>query len=115
MVGDSGSQMNPLCEITDGDEIAALLGQLQDDKVNLPTRAFSALFQRAKHDMSGEEDDSAGSTTSGEVGAGVSENAEPAGAEMPADDSAITDTRSEITGLMAKIRVLSTHFRKGET
>ena len=57
VVGECGSQMNPLCEITDGDEIAALLGQLQDEKVNLPAKAFSSLFQRARGAMGGNSDD----------------------------------------------------------
>ena len=106
--------MNPLCEITDGDEIAALLGQLQDEKANAPTRAFGSLFQSAKRQMSGdtEEDETQGGDSAGE--AEGSETPAPVDAEAAdADDPAITETRGEIGGLMAKIRLLSSHFRKG--
>jgi flagellar biogenesis protein FliO len=107
VVGDSGSQMNALCEITDADEIAALLGQLQDEKSMLPTRAFGALFSRAKQDMEDHQEDPAGDDA-------ASEMPDPSTAET-ADDASISDTREEITGLMAKIRLLSTHFRDGRT
>ena len=117
VVGECGAQMNPLCEISDGDEVAALLGQLQDEKSKLPSRAFGALFQRAKRDISGndnEEDPAAvGDAGESETTEAEPEHEQERAAVEQADEPAISDTRSEITGLMAKIRVLSTHFRNG--
>ncbi len=106
VVGDSGAQMNPLTEITDADEIAALLGQLQDEKSALPTKAFSALFHRAKSEMSGGEDEPA---IAEESRVTESATAQPESAVDPE----IATTRDEITGLMDKIRVLSKNFRSG--
>src|SRR5687768_11212632 len=55
VVGDSGQQMNALCEITDPDEITALVGQLHEEKRETTGNPFGALFGRAgsqfeKHD-----------------------------------------------------------------
>jgi flagellar biosynthetic protein FliO len=115
VVGECGSQMNPLCEITDGDEIAALLGQLQDEKLTLPGRAFNSLFQRARGAMGGSDaQDEEESAAVADAGAPAPEaETEPAAALESPDEPAISETRNEITGLMAKIRVLSSHFRDG--
>ena len=107
VVGDSGAQMNPLSEISDPDEVASLLGQLQDEKSRLPSRAFSALFNRARDDMDGQE-------TEPSADEEMHQDAGESATEEPPVDPAISDTRDEITGLMDKIRVLSKHFRGGQ-
>jgi flagellar biogenesis protein FliO len=110
VVGDSGAQMNPLSEITDPDEIASLLGQLQDEKSTLPAKAFSALFSRARDEF--EEDE----PRSVEQRGGEAEDDEEDPQEMApaaAVDPAISETRQEISGLMDRIRVLSKHFPTG--
>ena len=106
VVGDTGSQMNPLSEITDADEIASLLGQLQEDNANLPTKAFGAMVRRFRSDMGADEEspEDQNETESGSAGEMSEETTE---------DPAISGTREEITGLMDKIRVLSKHFRGG--
>lgn len=106
VVGEAGSQMNSLAEITDPDEIASLLGQLQDEKSRLPTKAFQAMFSRARSDMGGGEghmDDADAPATA------MTEESD----DNDAVDPAISETREDITGLMDKIRVLSKHFRGG--
>jgi flagellar biogenesis protein FliO len=45
VVGDSGTQMNTLCEIADADEVASLIGQLRDEK-SAAVSAFNPLFGR---------------------------------------------------------------------
>ena len=46
VVGDGGGQLNTLSEITDADEVAALVGQVQDDHSAALSRAFGSLFGR---------------------------------------------------------------------
>lgn len=47
VVGDTGSNMNTLCEITDPDEVAILIGQVQQEQKGSITSSFSTLFGRA--------------------------------------------------------------------
>ncbi|MDB5333764.1 MAG: hypothetical protein JWP03_4915 [Phycisphaerales bacterium] len=111
VVGDSGSQMNALSEITDADEVAALVGQIQDDKPDLAARAFGAMFRRARSGMESNDEAEAEHPQDG-TGASVSEapSAEPADAEE-AEAAAISDTREELNGLMKKVRLMSRQLR----
>jgi len=45
--GDSGAQLNPLCEITDGDEVAEILASVREETVTA-ARRFENLFGRAR-------------------------------------------------------------------
>jgi flagellar biogenesis protein FliO len=108
VVGSAGAQMNPLCEITDADEIAALLGQLQDEKIRLPSKAFGALFTRARQDIGGSEDEDIAATAENEE----TETSAFVPEETP-QDPALATTRDEISGLMDKIRSLSKNIRGG--
>jgi len=47
VVGDSGQQMNALCEITDPEEMAALIGQLHEEKRESSSNPFGSIFGRA--------------------------------------------------------------------
>jgi hypothetical protein len=77
------------------------------------------MFQRAKGAVSGADEDEEAMTVRG-VGQVLAEIepevTEPdqgkTVAELP-EEPAIAETRNEITGLMAKIRVLSSQFRNG--
>ncbi len=93
VVGDSGSQMNPLCEITDADEIASLIGQLRQDKAAPVTRAFGSVFRRAEKDYSSESSDGESSKRE------VAEDAEL--------DPALATTQAELSGLIDKVRSVS--------
>jgi flagellar biogenesis protein FliO len=103
VVGDSAGQMTSLCEITDSDEVAALVGQIRDEKLESPTRAFGSIFRRANREMSmGDEV---------ELPAHGEETAhEPSNVY---EDAAIAGTREEITGLMEKIRLVSSQLKSG--
>ena len=43
LVGDSGSNLNPLCEIADPDEAASVLAQAREESVSVARRFDSAL------------------------------------------------------------------------
>jgi flagellar protein FliO/FliZ len=96
VVGDSGGQMNALCEITDADEVAGLLGSIRAEKEESLGNAFGSLFRSA-----GEKMESAQESES-----------EDAQREL-ATDGAVAQTREEVRGLMDKVRSLSRQFQRG--
>ena len=104
VVGDSGTQMNPLCEITDADEIASLMGQLRQDKADPVSRAFGTFFGRAENDYHG--DDAAADRPR------AGESAE-ASTELAAVDPELATTRAELNGLIDKVRNMSRQMRQG--
>ena len=50
LVGDAGANLNPLCEITDPDEVAGILAQARDESISV-ARRFESLFGRARKDF----------------------------------------------------------------
>jgi len=54
VAADCASQMTSLCQITDAEEVAALLGSLQQEKTS-PASAFSSWFTQARHAFGGDE------------------------------------------------------------
>lgn len=92
VAADSGGQMSCLTEITDPDEIAHLVGQLQTGKLLTGPRSFPSLFGKA------------------------SEAFEPPpevpAATLPSEDPSVSATRGEIQDLMSKVRTLSAQFMK---
>jgi len=101
VVGDSGGQMNSLCQITDGDEIAALVGQIREEKLASSAKLFGSLFNRAKERLDEDETEENESIISDQT------------PEIPEDDSSLASTRDELTGLMEKVRLVSRQFHKG--
>jgi flagellar biogenesis protein FliO len=98
VVGDSGTQMNPLCEITDADEIASLVGQLRQDKADPVSRAFGTFFGKAEKDYS----------------ADAAEDRPPAAAGNDPDlDPALATTQAELSGLIDKVRSVSKRLEQG--
>lgn len=97
VVGDSGSQMNPLCEITDPDEVAALVGQLRDEKMQIPKRAFGTLFGRSRQAFEAEEP---------APNAGHNELREP-----EENDAPVASAREELSGLRDRVRLLAEQFK----
>ena len=98
IVGDTGSQMNPLCEITDADEIAMMLSQLKQEKAPV-AKAFGSVFGRAQKDFA--DDDS---------------SVEPTERESEADpevDPAMATTQAELSSLMDKVRSVSKQLGQG--
>jgi flagellar biogenesis protein FliO len=97
VVGDSAGRMNPLCEITDPDEIAMLLGQTRqarDTNAERNPMSFLNLFRRANEPFS--ENDAL--AVSGE---------DPEKGIDP--DEAVSS--EEMSGLIDKVRMLQEQFR----
>ena len=86
LVGNSGTQMNPLCEIADPEEAAGLLGQTVSEQSTFDTVLDT---QEKQFDPESNVD-------------------KPA----PDEDPAVASTREELNGLMDKVRSLSQQFRQ---
>jgi flagellar biogenesis protein FliO len=104
VVADGGGQMNTLSEITDPDEVAALIGQLQDDHGERATKTFGSLFGKMR------------GTYEAEADSADAEPASPAPGRMAEhdegeNDPAVVSTRHELSGLMDKVRMLSRQFK----
>jgi flagellar protein FliO/FliZ len=104
VVGDSGQQMNPLCEITDPDEITALVGQLHEEKRESTGNPFGALFGRAGTAFEKEPEPQRPVDVADEDDEGQTD-----GSTGP---SSVQGTRDELSGLMDKVRVMSRQFRR---
>jgi flagellar biogenesis protein FliO len=117
--GGGSGQMNTLSEITDPDEVAALLGQLQDDQGERAAK-FGSVFGKMRRPY---ETDVDGGDDEEETGPRpVSESVDPFDpgdgngsrgdrAAAAAADPAVTTTRQEVLGLMDKVRILSRQFK----
>jgi flagellar protein FliO/FliZ len=104
VVGDSGQQMNTLCEITDPDEMAALIGQLHEEKREATGNPFGAIFGRAGSAF--EKSDGVEPQRSVDV-TDEDDGSEPVG--LSSDEQV---TRDELHGLMDKVRGMSRQFRR---
>jgi flagellar biogenesis protein FliO len=115
VVADGGGQMNTLSEITDPDEVAALLGQLQDDQGGAK---FGSVFGKMRRPYESESDgDGDGeaelqsSTGVDPFDPGAGDNEGQRGDRNDRNDPAVTTTRQEVLGLMDKVRMLSRQFK----
>src|SRR4029077_6101766 len=85
VVADNGSQMNSLCQITDPDEVAGLVGQLRSEKGSgagqgAGAGAFGGLFGRSRKSFAaGSDDDEPEPETSRPKGAATGRAAGPGG------------------------------------
>ena len=85
VVGDTGAQMQSLCEITDEQEIAELTAQLAQEKPAALSRTFGQLLGRARDERAAES-----------PGAGT--------------DEKLAAAQDELGGLSQRVRVLSKRF-----
>jgi flagellar biogenesis protein FliO len=101
LVGDSGSSLNPLCEIGDPDEVTAILAQAREESITASLR-FDSLFGRARKGFG------AGSAQPDESAPAPDESFDESNevAAAPADPSLET-TRKELSGLSEKVRDLA--------
>jgi flagellar protein FliO/FliZ len=96
VVGDSAGRMNPLCEISDPDEIAMMVGQnrqARDANAERNPKSFLNLFRRANEPF--EETDALASEGD---------------AQKPLDPEEAVSS-DEMNGLMDKVRMLQEQFR----
>jgi flagellar biogenesis protein FliO len=114
VVGDSGGQMSTLSEITDPDEVAALVGQLRDEKLSSAAPAFGGLLGRLRagtESGSSSFDTNTGDTNTGQHAATIDERDDRTDGDQNGDDPETGPTRQEINGLLAKVRLLSHQFK----
>jgi flagellar biogenesis protein FliO len=89
VVGDNGAQLNPLCEITGEEEVAALLGQVREE-ASAGVKRFEHFFRRSRGNFE------------------QTPEAEPEFDEThEMNDPALADTQRELTGLSQKVRDLA--------
>jgi flagellar protein FliO/FliZ len=104
VVADSGGTMSTLCQIDDPDEVSSLLAQIMAERGMASPKAFGSVFGRTQNrfDEAMEEGDGISSALNG--------------AAAP-EEPAVDETRSEIRGLMDKVRQMSSQFRasRGES
>jgi flagellar biogenesis protein FliO len=92
LVGNTGGQMNSLCEITDADELAHLIGQVESEKpTTVVSGAFASLFKKREREFEPE----------------ASEMAFENKSEPVADDQMAQTVRRELLGLTERVRGLS--------
>jgi flagellar biogenesis protein FliO len=134
VAADNGSQMSRLSEITDPDEVASLLGQLQSEKEGsafglASAKAFNSVFGRLKktNDSEGADNEPLGDAGHPAMDDDdiSHESAEQADLEDPefaasllsspvtvSNDNVVAATRHELNGLMEKVRLVSDQFGK---
>jgi flagellar biogenesis protein FliO len=102
VVGDSGGHMSSLCEISDPDEIASMVGQTRQSSLP-PRAAFGSLFKRANEPFT--ETDALQMPTD-ESDAHERDDEEPASDIQPND----AVSAEEVGGLLDKVRMLQQQF-----
>jgi flagellar biogenesis protein FliO len=102
VISDSSSQLNCLSQITDADEVAALLGEIQRQKSSPVAGPFTAWFKRAADSFAGDE------TEWTDPASAEAAHAQPqeSNTDLPAlgDDSPAQAIRQEIRGLTERVR-----------
>ena len=116
VVSDCNGQLNSLSEITDADEVAALVGQLRDEKLTSASRSFGNLLGmwRRGDDAGGEEgaeaEDADREEYPREAPDVPARTRDDEGDE--AADPSVATARSEIHGLMERVRLMSHQFKR---
>jgi flagellar biogenesis protein FliO len=118
VVSDCNGQLNSLSEISDPDEVAALVGQLRDEKLTSASRSFGNLlgiWRRGGEDV--RDDD-----TVDDGAVGIAEEYPRAAPDVPerrderdsdeGDDPSVSSARSEIHGLLERVRNISHQLKR---
>lgn len=121
VVSDSNGQLSSLSEISDPDEVAALIGQLRDQQRVSPAGTFGNLLGMWRR---GGEDEAHGEADTEALDAASGENFPRATPDLPdrgghdryadderADTSGLS-THKEIHGLMERVRLISNQFKE---
>ncbi len=110
VVGDSGAQMNPLCEITDPDEVASLIGQIRENERDPMAKTFSSLFGRAGAPYAPTQ--TGAKPELDEDDADTEQSGQRDRVEVGLEDPALASTRQELNGLMDKVRLVARQFNR---
>lgn len=111
VVADGGAQMSALCQITEPDEVASLVGQLRTEKESAGNKAFGSLFGRMRRRFEPEPPEA-------DLSEPFVEDPGKRGARLDITDTdgpnveAIDDTRQELNGLLEKVRLISGQFTR---
>jgi flagellar biogenesis protein FliO len=111
VVADGGAQMSALCQITEPDEVASLVGQLRSEKESAATKAFGSVFGRMRKRFEAEPSEAEPQETSIEPPGKRGSRLDITDTEEP-NVEAIDDTRQELNGLLEKVRLVSGQFRR---
>jgi len=127
VVGDCGTQLSPICEITDPGEVAGMLGAIQTERLTSASRRFALKLGKAQGEFeeADEETDTHTSAervrenfTGGEDIAAHDDDGDgrPEAASIDekqaADPDGLVHTRQELHGLASRVRALAEQFRK---
>jgi flagellar biogenesis protein FliO len=116
VVSDCNGQLNSLSEITDPDEVASLVGQLRDEKLTSASRTFGNLlgiWRRTTEDPAADD----GVETDDETYPRAAPEVPPHGSDdepdaQPDDDPTVLSARSEIHGLLERVRGISGQLKR---
>lgn len=121
VVSDCNGQLSSLSEISDPDEVAALVGQLRDEKRTSPSGSFGNLlgmWRRGGEDAERDDDVDAVNAAAGEEfpraapdAPGLRGRRDRHGDDEGADLSDVS-ARDEIQGLMERVRLISNQFKE---
>lgn len=108
LIGNTGTAMNALCEISEPDEVAALLGQLSVEKSGPAARTFGAFMGRAsrageRKERPAHHDDHA------DADGDLEDDPRPAAPSAPNIRAANAD---ELSGLLEKVRTLTQQYER---
>jgi flagellar biogenesis protein FliO len=107
VVADNGSQLSSLSEIADPDEVAALVGQVQSEKIDIAGRTFGAFIGRFKKDEL-----VASTLVEAPVEVADEHVMETPTADGSRDGSDVSSARAELSGLMEQVRLVSSQFNR---
>ena len=107
VAADCGGQLSALCQITDPDEVASLVGQLADDRNG---GAAGASFGSVFSNMRGGFDPPAGAAETGRPPRPDDPDTGE-GDGLSVEDAALASTKTELSGLMEKVRLIARQFK----
>lgn len=113
VVADSGGAMSAICQISDSDEVAEMLGQLRSEPRSGRSagesigKSFLTLFGRKRESF--EQNDLSGDASAIET---AEAEADASDQRAESDEIEVGMTRQEIGGLMEKVRLLSRQFKR---
>jgi hypothetical protein len=139
VVGDSATQLSPICEITDPDEVAAMLGAIQTERLGAASRRFALKLGKAEAEFESPDDNDetiasevppenpvsgsnertdrlrSGSLSDVETSEDRSEEncaIVDVSVDARAEPEALVNTRQELRGLASRVRAIAEQFRK---
>jgi flagellar biogenesis protein FliO len=114
VAADCNGQLSSLSEITDPDEVAALVGQVRDEKLTSASKCFGNMLGRWRSgtDDAGEDGGEEFPRVPSDVYDAPPPRRDDANALADGDDAAVAGARGEINNLMDRVRLLSQQFKK---